>query len=328
MTPFSKLSRSKSRNQGGMAHLIILLLLALGLILGGYYLLSSTGEDGKTEFSAEKIINKVNITPIGKLKSSLEKTESVDTLYAEFEADLESKVTFTQTGVTQSIPVDMGGYITGSTDGEISKVKLSIKQFNNPSASVDIEIVGTENNVYLKGPATTGKWWRFSEEKFKEEDSKNPTDASLFIFDILGTIFEDNKALLKSVNDDSFEDLGTEQGENKKFNKYHVEIAVPDYISNLENDDELSSEKINQVKAILNDATISATFYVSDSSGYVEKVTIDAKNLTQIPTDESKALGVSTTHDAVLTAELSRFNVPTSITAPSGEDVIDVDSLE
>jgi hypothetical protein len=62
-----------------------------------------------------------NKTPYGELSLALDKTIAVKTLYMDYKTQVESRLAFAKTGLTQTLHNNVDGYITGSTDGKTGK---------------------------------------------------------------------------------------------------------------------------------------------------------------------------------------------------------------
>jgi len=299
--------------------ILVFFLIILGI--GGFFLLSQR----KTLDTTKQISPKVSIqTPYDKLIAAVEKTKDVDTLYLEYKTKVTSRISSAKTGVTQTLNNNVDGYITGSTDGKVGKMELRIYSDLDPSKSVNMTVMNTEDGSwYLKTAATAPKWQKFTKEEYDKLDEEQPNDASLYGINILATIFSENKALFKSFQKDWVENLGDEIIGDKAYAKYRVEISTTAFINALSQDDEISPRDIEDARIILEDAVITATFFIDKEMNYIKRIKIIAKNLTQIPTPESQQLGISTTHDIDLTADLSRFNLPTEITPPDPSEIIE-----
>ncbi len=306
-------------SQKGFSLVIILILVAVvALAGGGYYLLSKN-----KSISGPDIVRQINKGPYEELEDALNKTSAATTAYMDYKTKVTSRVTVTKTGITQTLENNVDGYLSGSTDGKTSKIEMRIYSSSNPSASVVINGITTETgDVYLKGPATAGKWQKFTKPEFKALDDKTPADASLYGFEILSTIFSEDKALFKAVKRESVQKLLDQTEGDKTLAKYEVEVSVIDFVNALRQDKDRSEKDINDAQIILKDAIIKTTYFVDKNSRYVTKLVAEAKNLTQIPTPEGEQLGVSAQHDLVITAELSRFNLPTGISAPDASELV------
>lgn len=306
----------KSVQKGIALPLILLLIAVVAVVGGGYFFYKNSG--GK--FS---VTPPVPMTPYQELESSLNKTTEAKTAYIDYKTKVASHIAIVARGVTQTVDANVDGYLTGSTDGKVSKGELRISSPNNPGTSVVVSVIQIESgSLYVKGPATAGKWQYVSREESEKLDESNPTDASLYGFNLLDSIISENKALFKTIKKDTVEKLEEQTVDGKTLKRFSVEIAVPDYIAAIEQDPEATLKDKKDGKAILADATIKATFYVDKNSNYITKLTINAKNLSQIKTPEADKLGVSTAHDMTLEADLSRFDLPTDIKAPEPSEVL------
>lgn len=299
---------------------MILVLVVVILIAGGGYSLAT---NKSKSIPGSNIVQQINKTPYQELENALNKTTSATTAYLDYKTKVSSRVTITKTGVTSNLTNHVDGYETGSTDGKTGKFEMRIYTDENPSKSINIDGITTENgDVYVKGPATGTKWQKLTKPEFQAQNSKTPTDASLYGFEILSTIFSENKALFKATKKESVQKLPDQTEDGKTIVKFEVEVSVVDFVNALRQDKDKTEKDIKDAETILKDATIKTTYFVNKSSGYITKLGIEVKNLTQVPTPEAEQLGVSTQHDLVLSAELSRFNLPTGISAPDPSELV------
>lgn len=298
---------------------VILLIVAVIAVVGGGYYLSKNPQLTKNI----NLTPPVPLTTYQELESALNKTTEAKTAYIDYKTKVASHIAVATSGVTQTINANVDGYLTGSTDGKVSKGELRISSPDNPGTSVVVSVISLENgSLYVKGPATVGKWQYISKEEGEKLDEKNPTDASLYGFNFLESVLSENKALFRTIKKDSVEKLEDHASDGKNYKRFTVEIAVPDYISAIEQDPDATLKDKSDAKKILSDATVKVTFHVDKSSNYITKLVISAKNLSQIKVPEAERLGISTTHDMTLDADISRFDVPTDIKAPEPTEVI------
>ncbi|MBI2611322.1 hypothetical protein HYW54_01075 [Candidatus Gottesmanbacteria bacterium] len=261
------------------------------------------------------------------LSAALNKTIAAKTAYIDYKTKVTSHVSSAKTGITQTLNNNADGYITGSTDGKTFSMEMRIFSDLAPDKSVNVSVLSTETgDWYIRNAQTAPKWQKLSKEQYKQYES-GPVDASLFGLNILGTIFSNNQALFKSIDKNTIASLGSEQTDGISTNKYRADISTPDYISALANDKDLTPKDADDSKIILKDAIITVVYYVDPASGYVKKLTVDGKKLTQIPTPESQQLGLSTTHDIMLNADISRIGTPTNITVPGQSDVLGISTI-
>lgn len=301
--------------------LLILLLVIVAAVGGGiYYFLNKNILIKSVE--TIKQVNPIK-TPRDEMELAINKVMGAKTAYIDYKMKVTSRITNTKTGITQTFNPIAEGYLAGSTDGKVLRMEIRISSSNNPTASIDISVITTEGDiVYVKGPATQGKWMKLAKAEFEKQAESSPTDASLYGFNLLGTILSENKALFKSIRKDAIEKTANQTVDGKVLNKYTVEIGTPEFIDALEQDKETTQKDKSDAKVILKDAVVRADFFVDPGSNYITKLVIDTKNLAQISTPESEQLGISTVHNIELEANLSRFDVPTGITAPDPKDIL------
>lgn len=314
---------TKTKSQQGIAPLIIVGLVAILLVGAGAVL--SRREGGLKGFlkSPSEVAKQVNPTPYDELESALNKTVEEDSVYVDYKTAVTTSITSTANGITQTLKNHVDGYLTGSTDGKVSKGDLKIYSEEQKDLSVVISIISIENgDLYVKGPATNGKWQKLTKEEQDKMAEEEPTDASLYGFELVGSIFSENKALFKTIKKESVQKLDDLSQDGKNYKRFSVEIAIPDYIGAVENDPDNTPKEKKDAKVILQDSTINATFHVDKSTNYVTKLVIEAKNLTQIPTPEAERLQLSSKHDLHIEADLSRFGVPVDLNLPGPNDLV------
>lgn len=300
----------------------LIIALLIFLVIGfGYY-----GFSGQS-LSFDDLHRKSGIllTRRQKLENAIEKTIQLNTLYVEFESETKSTLTSSTLGFSRTIDSNINGYLAGSTDGKISKAEMRVSSDLTKGLETILSVIGIDEEVvYIQGPSTNGKWIKLSYDEYLEVDVE---DASLYQFNLLATFFDDSKALIKSVDANSFSYEGVQEFEGEQYEKYTVEISVPKYIETLDLDESVSDTKLAQHKSILESAVISADMYVSSKNGYINGLVIRAKNLEQIISQEDiKNSGISrNVHNITLSAKFSRFNLETNISAPPDDEVINVD---
>jgi len=313
--------KNKKNLEGNSGLIIVLVVLVVLLGAGGLVFLSKQVSNNKNSNSFQLPFAQ---TPYDKLLSALEKTSSAKTLYAEYRNKVISSISQSKTGVTQTLSNNVDGSISGSTDGKTGQAEMKIWSDLAPDRSIMVSVVNTENGDWYVKNAASPKWQKFTKEEYKKQTESSPTDASLYGLNILGTLFAENQALLKSVKKDTVESLGKETADATTYSKYRVEISTPDFINALSTDKDRTPNEVNDSKTILQNSVLSAIFYVEDSTNYVKKLHVEAKKLQQIPNAQADQLGIRTTHDITLDADLSRFNVATNISAPDVKDVLGV----
>lgn len=300
-------------SNNSMTIVIVIIVVILGV--GGYMLFNNQ--------STNSLLS-LNKSPYDKLLTALNKTTSAKTMYAEYKTKVTSSLSSAQTGVTQTLTNNVDGSIAGSTDGKTGQFDMKIYSESNPTQSVNVAVINTENGDWYVKNAGSTKWQKFTKEEYEKDTASQPIDASLYSLNILSTLFEKDQALLKSIKKETVEAIGEESMNDTKLAKYKVEISTPDFINALANNPDRTKNEIEDSKRILKNAVLTAVFYVDDKSNYVRKLHVEAKKLAQLPNEQSEKLGVSVTHDILLNADLSRFDVSTDITAPDDKDVLGV----
>lgn len=303
--------------------MIIIFLLFFIIGVAGFLYFKDSVSKNPSQKKSSSLIPQLQKTPYEELESALNKTITAKTLYLDYKTKVTTRIAMAQTGVTQTLNNNVDGYLTGSTDGKTAKAELRIYNEKTPDLTVNMSLITAENgDIYLKTAGTGTKWLKFSKEQYEKENEKSSTDASLYGFEILSTIFSENKALFKTIRKETVTKLEDEVVAGKSLARYKVEISTPEFIKSLEEDQEKTEKDKKDAESILKEAVINATYSVDKETNYITKLVIETKNLTQISTPESDELKITTTHDIELTADLSRFDLPTNITIPDVQDVI------
>jgi hypothetical protein len=312
-------------NQKGIVHVIILAIILIVLVIfTGYYITHKEAFN-----NVKNPLNQVNVlpkTPYDELEAGLNKTIAAKTAYIDFKTKVNSHVT-AKTGLTKTSPANLDGYLTGSTNGDINKAQLRISSPESPNNSVNIDVITVKGgDTYIKGPATGIKWQKITKVEAEAQNNKNPTDASLYSLEVLSTLFSQNKALFKTIKKESVQKMADQIIDGKKYDKYDVEISVVDFVNVLSSDPDKTEKDKKDAKIILKDTTLAATYFIDKQSGFVTKVYVSGKNLSNVPTPQTQQLGISATYDFDLNADLSRFDVPTGVTIPDSSELMAVDS--
>lgn len=319
------LPKVKISQNGVFSPVVIIVAVVIALAAGGYFFFSKNSSSPRS--GGNNIIDQIKKTPYSELESAINKTVNTKTAYIDYKTKVTSRITGTAKGITQTLVNHVDGYMTGSTNGDITKAEMRISSDANPKKSVIVDVIAIKNSdMYVEGPATKGKWQKLTKAEQEAASAKNPTDASLYGFNILGTIFSDNKALFKTIKKESVEklpDYKTDDG--KVYSKFSVDISVVDYVKAIGEDKNVTDKDKKDAQAILGDAILKATFSVDQKTDYVTGIAVEARNLAQISTPASEKLGISTKHDLDLNAELSRFDVPTGVTIPEDKDLLEPD---
>lgn len=294
----------------------------ISLVVGGLAMFIYRAGDGDFASRLDAFQKEYNISlsPQQKFEKALELTNGLDTAYIEFKGIVNTKITNNNNGLSGNQKGKLAGYLTGSTDGNTQRLELRISGDNNSGLEMIIGIITVDDGktMYVSGPATKGKWQKYSKEEWEKISESSPTDASMYVFDIVSTLFSKSKALLASANPNSLQVLKPEDGHDH----YKVEISVPSYIESQDLDDDYTDKEIKDAKLILKESVISGEFWVDQKSEYVTKMIIEAKNMQNVPSEELTKAGISAKFDANMEVVLSRFNLPTNISAPDEESII------
>jgi len=305
-----------------MVVIILLVLIGAGILAWMYI-----GKSEQKFLEDDRLKSEESQDPFKEFEAALDKTLEARSVYLDFKSTITSKITSSELGLTETSVNHLDGFLSGmdEEDGETgnSKMQMQIYSDEDPSLSVVVDVISLSNGItYIKGPATSGKWLLQTEEDMEKDLDDTPTDASLFGFDLLFWAFSEDKLLFKEIDKDTFRRLQDETSEGRTLERYEVEIDIPAYITAFEAEEDSKVNEVSDAKEILKNATLKTTFYVDNATGYIVKLVMDAKNLSQIQTAESQEYGIITNHDTIVTAELSRFNLDVDVTPPTSVDIL------
>ncbi len=310
------------KTAGSKVGLLIVAVLVLVLV-GTVYVKADGGSSSEKISSIQKKYN-LFLSPRQEFEVAVDRTAAVSSLYAEYKSDVTSRITL-PTGVTETVDNNVNGYLTGTSTGDLMKGEMRISSDLDPSKEVIVEMITSEKTNYIKGPQTQSKWLKIDNSDLEKKDEESPNDASLYGFDILGSIFSEDKALWKAIDKNSIEYQGEDKRNNKTYKKFKVEIGNSEYIKALESNPDASKKSIEEDKKILSSAKLTATFEIDATAKYITKMVIEAKNLKQIVPEQLAAAGISTQHDLKMVVDMSRFNVATDVTIPSDNEILQTD---
>ncbi len=257
------------------------------------------------------------------LEDALNNTSNVSSMHVDYGMDVKTSIGDASTGTNTDVNSNVDGYMTGGVDGEAYEMKMSISNDLDPTSSLSVTVISdTDGNWYTKTAATGGKWVKYTSDEYEQEFSGNTIDASLFGINILGTMFDGSQAVFGATTTSTVVELGEETVNDVVLKKYKVEISVPDFIESLWGSEDVTEKDISDSEAILAHATISAVMYVNEAAGFVERMVITANNLEQIIPAEYADLGYTSTHNIVMTADLSRFGVENQVTIPTESQIV------
>ena len=307
--------------------IIIIAIILLVLIGGGVFAWMYMGNSEQKLLEDDRLKAEESQDPYQEFEAALDKTLATKSFYSDFKSTVTTKIASADLGITETTVSHVDGYVTGITRGETkasdSKAQMQIYSEADPTVSIVVDVISTADGIsYIKGPTTGGKWLQQTEEELNDVDDKTPTDASLYGFELLFGALSEDKLLFKEINKETFRRLGDEVVEGKTLERYEVEIDIPAYIAALEANEDANTSDIEDAKAILKNAALKSTFFVDNATGYIVNLSLDAKNLTQIITEEYAQYGISSTHDVIMTAELSRFNLDVDVTPPPAAEIL------
>ncbi len=308
-------AKGKRELAAGFAHLVVVFI-AVALLVGGVIFAVTSKGSGKGLSS----VLHLKKTPYQELTVAMDKTIAAKTAYIDYKTKITSRVTIAANGVTQTLENNVDGFINGTLDMKSDKAEMRIYVSGSPAQSVTISSIDLPNgDTYVKSSILGPKWKKYTKDDNSKMKGSDPTDASLYGFQFLETMLSSSKGLM--TNKDAVMKLPDVTESGKTLSKYSIEVPLMQFVDALGKDSEKTDKDKEDAKKILADGTVKATYYVDGSTGYVTRVFIEAKNLTQIPTKESIKVGATVKHDIEMTAELSRFGVAVEVAAPDEKEV-------
>jgi hypothetical protein len=308
----SSVSKPSVKQNSTNLFMLILVLIVVGV--GGFMIMKDN--DSMNPFKAF-----VQKTPYEVLTQAIEKTKSISSLYIDYKSTVSSHISSTQSVITETNSANIDGSAYGTMDGKTYSLEMKVYNKENPNRSIDLSILSVEDgDLYIKTAQSAPKWQHITKEE--ADKSNEPTDASYYVLDFLGTVLSPHQALLASLDKETIEKVEDVKNSDTTREKIKGRVKVTEYVSLLKKDDLMKDAEIDDAATILKDAEIYVTVTVDKKSGYIIELTIDGKKLTQIETSQSKELGVSVTHDLKVEATLSRFGTAPEVTSPRSRDVL------
>jgi predicted RNA binding protein with dsRBD fold (UPF0201 family) len=240
---------------------------------------------------------------------------NTETMEASFRSDATVRTTSQIDNRQQSLNIGVQGYVRGSTKGAplISEMTVTEKG-SGQGAQVGMAI--TRNGAhYIKAPNTPADWDERQMSQYPRIYENLPLDGSTFGFNFIETFFSPQNALFSSLDRGSIREEQLQQN-GVSYIRYSGNLSMPTYFEQLDRDQTVSAESRENMKKTLRDASVSVTLLVNSQTSYVEQVSIQATNLSQIAEDRSVELGYDSRYDVQVECQFSSFNKPVEELVP------------
>ena len=266
----------------------------------------------------------VPATPYDKLAAAVAKTMAATSAELKYSALITTNAKYSSNGSSFSVNSAVEGTLLApQDDGLYFDMKISKVEMPNVYVYAAVKRLAT-GEWYVKNSIDSPKWQKVPNLTSQQpsQDTSTPTDASLYFLNIMSAIFSPKQMVFASLPKTSFLYLGEVTHEGKVTYRYNFPLDVSTYLAALEKEKFVQPKDIADAKKILANATMTVIYMVDKDTGYVSDVAFTAKNLTQISTAESEAIGISVTHDMGVDVHLSRFGEKIEVTAPPAEEVL------
>ncbi|MCX7997120.1 MAG: hypothetical protein N2691_05230 [Patescibacteria group bacterium] len=251
--------------------------------------------------------------PYPDLQEAYEKTTNAQTMRAGFISDVITTYT-RDDGSEQKLESRAEGYLFGASDGTTIQTELRITQKDDPSKTAFFGQILVDNELFIK--LDTDDWVRRNRSDYNKLHENQPIDATAYAYFLLDTLFTRSKALLRGIDERSVVREPDTQLDGKQVQQYTFGLSIAEYLAALERDPNTAAFTIKDARKILANATVSGRIFVDPETKYILRIQASASNLTQISTDEQVELGVRTSHQMAMVANLLDFDTPLSLVAP------------
>lgn len=252
--------------------------------------------------------------PDPQLQSAYDNTVNANSMRAGFISDVRTRIVHTDSNEESFIDSRAEGYLTGAADGSTIQTELRITQTNDPSRSGFFGQILVNNRLFMK---TNDKDW---EERDRSDYNKlyenQPIDATAYAYNLLDTLFTQSKAVLRGIDEATVKAEADDTIDGKAVKVYSFSLSVPEYLNALNRDANVPQFTRDDAKKILQNANLLGRAYVDPATNYIVRLQISGANLTQISTEQSSELGIVTTHDMGMIANLLDFNQPVTLQPP------------
>ncbi len=252
------------------------------------------------------------------LQEAYSNTLAVQTMRVGFISDVTTYTIDQQTNETQELTARAEGYFYGYTDGNTIQTELRIVQTNRLDAQpAFFGQILAENRLFIK--RNSENWLERDRSDFNKLYENQPIDATAYAYNMVDTLFTQSRALLRAIDQNTIKPEADEEIDEKQIKVYSFQFSNLDYLNALEFDANTKEFTLKDARKILVNATIIGKVYVDPVEKRIIRIQTDGKNFTQIARQEAEQqqLGIVTTHDIRMIANLLDFNQPISLQPPS-----------
>ncbi len=245
-------------------------------------------------------------------------TLAVQSMRVGFISDVTTKVLDQQTSQTQELTARAEGYFYGQTDGNTIQTELRIIQTNRANAQpAFFGQILAENRLFIK--RNSDNWVERNRSDFNKLYENQPIDATAYAYNMVDTLFTQSKALLRAIDQNTIKADPDEEIDGKQIKVYSFQFSNIDYLNALKFDANTKEFTLEDARKILVNATITGKVYVDPVEKRIIRLQTNGTNFTQIAREEAEQqnLGIMTTHDITMIANLLDFNQPVSLQPPS-----------
>jgi hypothetical protein len=250
------------------------------------------------------------------LQEAYNNTLNVNTMRVGFLSDVLTKTDNQDDTPDQEITVRVEGYFLGATDGNTIQTELKILQTNYPNAQpAFFGQILVNNRLFMK--RNDEQWIERDRSDFNKLYENQPIDATAYAYNMVDTLFTQSRALLRAIDQNTVAAMPDEQIDEKTMKVYSFQFSNNDYINALRFDSNTKEFTLLDAEKILVNANITGKVYVDPEKKLITRIQTDGTNYTQITQQQASQLGIITTHNIKMTANLLDFNEPLSLQAPN-----------
>lgn len=230
-----------------------------------------------------------------------------------FLSDVKTNILSEESGETEHIEAKIEGYFLGNTDGNTIQTELRITQNGSDRTAFFGQIL-VNNQLFIK--RNEDRWVERDRSDFNKLYENQPIDATAYAYNMVDTLFTNSKALLRAIDENTVQPLPDETIDDKPVKVFTFQFSNIDYINALQFDENTKEFTLEDAKKILVNAGINGKIYIDPETKTIIRIELAGTNFTQIAKDEAVQLGIITTHDITLVANLLDFNKPVSLEPP------------
>lgn len=252
------------------------------------------------------------------LQGAYNNTLAVQSMRVGFISDVKTKTSQQDTNETIELSARAEGYFYGVTDGNTIQTELRIIQTDRPDAQpAFFGQILANNRLFIK--RNSDNWVERDRSDFNKLYENQPIDATAYAYNMVDTLFTQSRALLRAIDQNTIQSEPDENIDGKPMKVYSFQFSNLDYINALQFDANTKEFTLEDARKILVNAYITGKVYVDPEKKLIIRIQTTGTNFTQIARQEAEQqhLGITTTHDITMIANLLDFNQPISLQPPS-----------